>query len=56
LEIANNDLADKKKKQSTAIKLKDPEKRDDVEQKVKDAEKEKKDAEDNVKAVKSTRF
>ena len=56
LGIANKDLADKKKEQSSAITSKDPDKRDDAEQKVKDAELEKKKAEDNVKAARTTRF
>ena len=56
LGMANKDLADKKKEQSSAIASKDPVKRGDAEKKVKDAELAKKKAEDNAKAARTTRF
>ena len=51
LEMANKDLADKKNAQSSARASKDPDKRDDAEQKVKKAELEKNKAAGNVKAA-----
>ena len=56
LGMANKDLSDKKKDQSTAIASKDPDKRDDAEQEVEKAELEKKKADDNLKAARTTRF
>lgn len=56
LGMANKDLTDKKKEQSDAIASKDPDKRDDAEKEVKDAELQKKKAEDNFKAARTTRF
>jgi len=56
LGMANKNLSDKKKDQSTAIASKDPDKRDDAEQEVEKAELEKKKADDNLKAARTTRF
>jgi len=54
--LADKELTDTKKQKSIADASKKPEEKKNAELKVQDAEKKKKDADDNLKAARTTRF
>jgi hypothetical protein len=54
--LADRNVSDAKKQQSIAVASKKPEEKENAELKVQDAEKKKKEAEDNLKAARTTHF